>query len=250
MYRYLRSLLDIKNAYVQENGHEAFPIVSELWHHIMSRKPILEARRLKHLSGKLSKDMWKYLNNSEMFPPKLNASFNGYTRTKESVNQVLAMHMEKCTRSAIILGENMAIPVYTHLIVKKKPAYFGKDVITGNLGGYKFSGYFPTHVFLSSKHYFQSGITEWWVNYFRWVLMVKTRAAEIKLRLSSNKNDSTLYHESGSGNVGALVCLPVIGLIVSMLVFIVFDNVFLRRIFDFLRKQLSRLKKVFHFIGT
>ncbi len=243
VYRYLRIVFSIKNDYIQENGHEAYPLVSELWNEILTRWSVLEARRLKHLKDELSNNMWKYLNHSEMFPPKLNQSFDKYTSYYESVDEVLELGMEECNKSAIILKENMAISVYTHLLAKKKPVYFGKEVISENLGGYRFSGYFPTYVFRRSKHYFQSGIAEWWTKYFKWVVMVKTRAAEIKLMLSKGENDTTSHQVASGGNAYALVCIPLSGLIISLLAFIFFDNLFFNKCVDFFKKVFSSTAK-------
>lgn len=59
----------MKYEYVQENGHEAFPYVSEYWHAINSRSAVSSWKRLDNFKTILPEKLLHYLNNTGMFAP-------------------------------------------------------------------------------------------------------------------------------------------------------------------------------------
>ncbi len=105
---------------------------------------------------------------------------------------LLESHVETCKKAAGIMFEQNAIPLYYKMSVRKKPVYFGKDIITEMLAGYKFKGYFPKRILLRSKYLFQTGIVRWWEKFFRWSLILKTRIHETKMMQEEAKNSSAL----------------------------------------------------------
>lgn len=209
-------------AYFQENRHEAFPDISELLHFTLLHWRIQDWRRLNDLKSLVSERTWFYLSNSEMFPAwNLSDGQLGYA---ETAPKILKLHMDACNRSAIISSDAFAIPVYTTLKLKTKQVFYGKDIIYETFHAYRYHGYLPTKVLLKSKYYFQTGILDWWQKYFKWCLEMKTAfGAEI---LKLNGSSSSLWSSQNSNSSAAYVIsfIPLVGLLLSLLSFILFDS--------------------------
>lgn len=136
----------------------------------------------------------------------------------ETLDQVLKMHMEECNKSAVILQDGMTIQLYNTLKMTNKPVYLGMDIVNENLNGYKYFGYFSTKVIMRSKHFFQSGILEWWQKFFNWYLIIKTRSDRIRVEQNAK-------HEGQSQEgIYLIFLIPVTGLLLSIIVFIIFDR--------------------------
>lgn len=56
----------------------------------------------------------------------------------------------------------------------QKPAYFHQDVIMETIWGYKHQGYLPTRIILKGRHLLQTGIVEWWQQYFDFLVVLKS----------------------------------------------------------------------------
>lgn len=123
--------------------------------------------------------------------------------------------------------------------MKKRPVYFGKDIINENLGAYQYFGHFPTYVLMRSRYCFQGGIVEWWMKFFKWSIRVKAEAFEIKLRLMEMENITLSEHLSDKNNVYALCCIPLVGLAFSIIVFILLDSVVFKMVAGCVRKLCS-----------
>ncbi len=93
----------------------------------------------------------------------------------------------------------------------KKPVYFGKDVVNENLIGYTYDGYFPMKLMLRFKYWFQSGVAEWWENYFKWVYKIKSEV-EVKSRFSATNISSTTNSKT---YIYILSIIPGVGFLLS-----------------------------------
>lgn len=238
----LKQNLGVEQTYTQENGHEAFPVVSKLWRRVMLSLSYSYWGSLVNMKSKLSKDLWLYFNHSKMFPAEIeNRDSPDYGRTS---SVAIENHMENCEKSAVIVSNEEAILLYSNLKVKKKPAYFGKNLIQETLMGYKFRGYFPPNIFKRCKSYFQAGIVEWWQKYFRWSLMIKSRVEEMK-NMSRNDNNGTLWNEvKGKGGIYALSCIPVFGFTLAVITFLVMDSNIPVWLWRFLKRVTKATTKV------
>lgn len=105
-----------------------------------------------------------------------------------NMETIIDTHMNSCNRSAMILPRDMAIQLYTTLKRDKPPVFFGRDVIIETLWGYKYEGYFPTNVFHKGRYLSQTGIVEWWQQYFDFSIVQKTstnfKGSTLKLKKS------------------------------------------------------------------
>ncbi len=140
------------------------------------------------MKGKISPRFWFYLTHSRMLAEwKLSNGGRGFD---ESLEQVINMHMGKCSKTAVILNENMALQLFTTLKNEKKPVFYGKDAIIDTFKGYTYKGYFPYHVLRRIRFSFHSGIIEWWTNYLKWFLVLKTQighaSSHAKIDIESN----------------------------------------------------------------
>lgn len=97
-------------------GHEAFPIISELWYEIiMQLRPGQQNERsLIYLRDEISQKMWNFIDNSAMI---VNYGVAQYV----NMETIIDTHMNKCNRSAMILPRDMAFQLYTTLKRDKKP---------------------------------------------------------------------------------------------------------------------------------
>ncbi len=142
---------------------------------------------------------------------------NGQIGTRESLEYILENYMDACNKSAVLLTETMAIPLYHILKGKEKPAYYVKDVINENIMGYKYWGYFHSSVMLKPRYFFQSGISEWWEKFFKWSLMIK---ANLERQTPSNR----LTKQSGTLILN-LFMIPLFGLLLSILAFLLIEGI-------------------------
>ncbi len=232
----IKARYNTKGNYFPNMRHEDFPIVSELWHEVMLRRTMHEWQRLTSLGTVISKNIWWYLNNSRMFPEWLDR--NGDRGAHENIIQVMTMHMDKCDKSAVILGSEFALRLYTVLSVKKKPVYLGKDIVSETFGGYKYFGYFPKLDYFRARYYFQSGITNWWETYFKWAIVLKTRSEGRKLLWVRRHSKTFPNQNKDHGATLALYVIPLTGYLSATIVFICFDSY----IFESLAYVLNRMK--------
>ncbi len=229
-----------KTNFSQENGHEIYPVISELLHNILLPRYYNEWNRLIARKNIVSERTWFYLSNSEMLPA-WNTS-KGVAGTFETVYQILKMHMFACNKSGVILSESDAIPVYTALKAKIKQAYYGKDIINEFSTGYKYHGYFPTQTLLKSRYYFQAGILEWWQKYFRRCLRMITEFGMKEITSRRSKyNDSNTWPENHSNHssVYALGIIPLVGFLLSILPFTLIDSNFCANALLFVKLSFS-----------
>ncbi len=212
----------VRTDFFQENGHEAFPVVSELLYVATLPLYLTELNRLAVLKNRLSQKTVYYLDHSEMLPLWPDTSDDLIDH--ETIEQVLSMHMGKCNQTAIILRENMALQLFTILKAAKQPVFFGRDIIIGNLMGYNFKGYFPEQILLRIRSTFNSGIVEWWQKYVKWFVVLKTKKDYDTGNLTEFQRltNRTIDGTSKSG-VYVLCLIPGFGLLLSFAVFICFD---------------------------
>ncbi len=199
--------------------HEEYPYISELWHDILITNTFGMKTIFALFKNKLSNENLKCLDNSEMF---YHTTGKGELIFEENIDEIMDSTMEKCEKSAVILGEDSAIPLFSILTVKSKPTFFGKVIINENFSGYVFFGYFPTRLLLKPKYYFENGIIEWWSKYFKWALMMKTRADEIKTLNLQNKTE--IVANNISSGVYVLSTIPMMGFLVSLFTFVFVDS--------------------------
>lgn len=234
---YGMKVLNVKKAFVQENGHEAFPIVSELWYMLMMRWTVNRWKRLNALKDQFSETTWYYLNNSKLFPPWFNSY--GQPGQKETVSQILEMQMNACNKSAVILNGEDRNVLYNIMKAKGKPVWNGKDLIHEQFVGYKYFGHFPTHMLLRSKYYLETGITEWWAKFFEWSIMVKVRVNETNENAVNGNNDNR--SNASKSAVYTLSCIPTVGLALSMIVFVLFDSNVVNMSYHWIRMRILRI---------
>ncbi len=217
-YRHLKGNSKLKQDYIQYSEHEFYPIVSELWFQVIKLFSFSYMTILDSLIRNLPNSTQHYLNNTKMLPSWKEQ--NGDHGSGETVLQVLDMHMKSCDKSAIVADENFAIQLYTILMSLQSPVYFGKDIVNENLEGYKYYGYFPTSLMLRVKYSFQNGVVEWWENYFKWIVKLKTEL-EYKNFISA-KNGT--YKSSSKAGIYVLSLIPGTGLLLSLFVFVFMDS--------------------------
>ncbi len=149
--------------------NEALPFVSELWFELMlSLKPFEKFQLgLYLLKDKIPQKMWKYINNSAMFP-------DYGPGHKQSISNILNFHMKWCNRSAFILKSGQAVILNTILKQMSKPSFLGKDKIIEMFWGYRFRGYFPPNIIFREKYIFEAGVFEWWQKHAEYSLILET----------------------------------------------------------------------------
>ncbi len=201
--------------------HEMLPVVSELWYKLMLllrpyRKFEYSLSFLKH---EISTQMWKYINNSAMFPDY----GQGF---EENISTILNVHMNRCNKSAVILKRPSAIQLDTMLKGMGKPSFLGRDKILETFWGYKYFGYFPGKLYFRARYLFDAGIFEWWQKYFEYFLVLKTSGHSEKL-LAKTDNKSGAYEIGGSKTaVLVLTLIPGVGLLFSSVIFICVEHPF------------------------
>lgn len=164
-YSCLKKNTELASDSVLENAHEAFPIISEFWDAILLRFPYNELKSLAALKHRISHTSWFYLNHSKML-----AAWkweNGRQGSVEDIERILSIHMDKCSKSAMIMPESMAMQLFSILEAANKPAFYGKDIINENVVGYNYRGYFLKLVLQRIKNSFTSGIIIWWQKYLK-----------------------------------------------------------------------------------
>lgn len=217
-YRQIKQYLKSNESYVKQSAHEFYPIVSQLWYEVLKQFSFHDYKTLDLLLQSFSKTTQTYLNNSKIIPNWKNTTKpQSYNQT---IYQVLDMHMESCNKSALIVSESLAIQLNTILKSLKRPVYFGKDVVNENLLGYSYYGYFPTNIMRRVKYSFQSGITEWWQNFFKFVIKLKSEK-EGKSIIKSKKINLDTNSKAG---IYILSMIPGVGLLLSVFWFIFMDS--------------------------
>lgn len=235
-----QSNMSTGNSYFRWNGHEAFPIVSELWRAVTSSLSTAKYKKMSLLGNHLTKKSWYYLNNSEMMPLKKKNS--GKYVTGESLEQMLSMHIGKCNKSAMILPDEMALQLFAILKAVKQPVFFGKDIIHEKLSGYRYYGYFPENIILRIKHSFNSGIVEWWQKYLKWFVVIKTARDSGTGNLTEfNRITNRTVDNSSKSSVFILALIPCFGFTISVTVFMIFDCNAITATPNWIWKQIKRI---------
>ncbi len=207
--------LGLKTKYVRESEHEAYPIISEIWHSVLSTLTFGDMNRLSVLKHQISNRTMMYLNHSEMLP-EWKTELGEYGEM-ETTDEILSMHMESCNRSIIILFEILATELHTNLQTQKKPSYSGKDILMENTHGFQTYGYFPPNLKLRLHHGNQLEIVEWWQKYIKWYLVLRN-----ELKVNGMSNHSITMEETKSG-VYVLSIIPAAGLLLAIVVFVVYE---------------------------
>lgn len=228
----IKESIKLADEYGYVKGHEQFPVVSHLWFGIISqlRRDTRSERSFNYLKDEISNQTWEYINNSVMLP-------NHGQPFEENVQTILDLHMDKCNKSAMILQGDGALQLYSILKAKNKPAYFGKDVISELLEGYTYEGYFTENIILNGKYLFQAGILKWWREYLEFALVLKTNTQVNAAALSEESKTNTVENENGNAAIAVLVLIPGVGLLISLVAFLVFDNKF----WSLLGKKISKM---------
>lgn len=154
--------------YTQTNGHEAFPIVSLLFHTINQENPWYETLPDLLKWKKRSNATMFYVNTSQLFPNWRNVVSKSQYNSKELIGK----YLQKCYKQAAIFDEYDAEKVYHSLLGKKKPVYFGKDIIYKAYHGFDFSGHLSTKFHKNIKRIMATGIFEWWNKFYKYKLAV------------------------------------------------------------------------------
>ncbi len=235
---FTKYMLGVENDYIQGNRHEAFPIVSQLWFEKMGAVGTL--KKLSSLTNELSERSWWYLNHSEIHPKWNSTSVTSLY--EENTYNLMESHVEECQKSAAILSEEDSIPMYNSLKVKQKPVYLGKEIINEYLNGYVFVGYLPTQMMSRAKHFFETGIVNWWQGHFRWSLMMKTKAKEVQLLSGKNSNMTVNFKARNENQVYGICLIPLIGLCLSICLFIIFESKISKFFGDWLCKVFLTVK--------
>ncbi len=237
---WIRKNANLDNVTVKENGQEAYPYVSELWYEILTQFPISQQSTMRLMRNRISNQSLMYLKHSKMLPKW--KTEEGLIGSHEKVWKIISMHMVKCSKSAMILDEFSALELHTILKDHNKQSFYGKDTVFQSLRGYRYYGYFPTQILLRIRQSFKLGILEWWQKYTRWLLNLKIKRRtpqddEVVRMLNgpvSDKSKTALY---------VLLLIPSTGLILSSLIFIIFDSNILRKSFLYIQKTISALLK-------
>lgn len=123
------------NEEFEQTRHENFPVLSEFGREILYRWPTGKWKNMKRS---------KLLVHSQMFPDWLDKNKSPYALWDAgSINQECMMY---CNKLAVVLPEVDAIGVHTILKTVSLPVYFGKDVLSKNLNGYRLFGTFSSKV--------------------------------------------------------------------------------------------------------
>ncbi len=240
-FLYLKENTQVDKDFVQENGHEGFPLVSELWYAITTRFSYEQQNRLEALKDKFSRNTWFYLNHSEMLPVWKNKS--GNYGSLESTQQVIHMHMGKCDKTAMILPKYMALQLFNTLKAAKQPVFFGKDIISENLFGYTYYGYFPPHILLKIRFSYSSGLVEWWRSYIKWFLVLKAYNNFATGNVTGYDGLENGEVKNGSGSKVYILCIiPGFGLLISLTIFICHDCGAIKGVLFYLRRLLRLVK--------
>lgn len=224
---------DPKKYYVQESDHEAYPIVSQLWYFVSSHFKLEKSFKISSLENAIPERILYYLENSKMLSVNIS---NGHYQGDVDQNR-LEKYIEKCDKAALILLQEAASYIYDKLSVNKKPAYLGKDIIIENWQGFNYFGYFPVKILLRFRHYFQSGIVGWWGKHVKWVLMMRTRAEEMRT-LSELSIEEHISLNGMHGQIYALCFVPLVGFLISTVAFILVDSHILKNIVKSIKKLL------------
>ncbi len=175
---------------------------------------------MNEMRDKVSDKSWYYLKHSASLPEwKQETGELGYDETLE---QLTAMHLGNCNRSAIILNELMATQLYSIFKRSNKPVFYGKDVLSESFIGYRVFGNFPTSMLSRIRHFHRTGITEWWQKYFRWFTLLQTELDFLNFDIFNGSTIKTRQSKNTTG-VYVLCLIPVIGLLFSTIVFIFYD---------------------------
>lgn len=214
-FEILKDATKISNEYVKENGHEAYPIISQLLRD--STKHFYHTRRLhEYAKGVISERLWYYLNNTELFPQWRKAS-KWFNHTQALV----IPHLRTCNKSAVILEENIARIAYSYIRIQTSNVYYGKDTIFENINGYKTFGQLTEKVIKRMRALPQMGIQLWWKQYWEFFLAQVSHSRKNMF----SKDDETLENMDQNSNVEngsiyALCAIPSIGFVLSLLIFI------------------------------
>ncbi len=210
-YMNIRGLRKVHEKYGSVATHEALPVVSELWHLLMTSLRFFGLQfSLNYLKDEISPQMWNYINNSAMLPDHGQGSL-------ESVTTILDIHMNNCTKSAMIVRMPLAIQLHETLKRMGKPSFFGKDIILETYYAYEFIGTFPTKYTVRAGYIFDAGIIEWWEKLYDYSLVLKTNVHYHKLILKTHATSEVVRSKTA---VVVLTLIPAVGLLFSAFVFI------------------------------
>ncbi len=224
----------VQQEYYEENGHEAIPVVSELLYELWSRSYLEGWKRLKDLQKEVTNQTWRYLKYSEMMR---GWNYSLLDRNLPDYHtDILEKHLIPCKKAALIAPKEIVNQHLSTLKLLNKAVYYGKDIITETLGGYKYFGYFPTALLQKSKYYFQSGISEWWQAYFDWSIKIKTHVQQSRAMEKNYEEVENRLKSKDFGQIFSLCILPFIGLTLSLGFFVVFESKFVSRVLALMRK--------------
>lgn len=117
-------------------------------------------------------------------------------------------------KSATILSHNMALLFLNNMTQHGMPAYLGKDTVMESYQGYELRGMVPLKAYLRLKGMFESGILLSWQKYIDFLLKLAGNSfSGLSASQVINKRKQSLI----------IFFIPIIGYIVALLVFIVFE---------------------------
>lgn len=199
-------------------AHLAYPVTSQFWHRVM----LTFNWDWKHVTkNDISSELWYYLNKTSLYPGEPNISKGEYNYfVGGNVLYFLTLpHLTNCNKSAAILDGKKALLLYAALEQLNYNVYLGKEVLHESLQGYQFERAFDQNLLNRAKRIFQSGIGDWWRNYFD-MLVQRKGFSDQQLYLFTGKWKKLSSHKS-SKDIRNLIAVPVVGCGAAIVLFII-----------------------------
>lgn len=194
----------------QLNGHEAFPVVSQVRDFLYRKASRILGYREKFKLMEVPSHFQVYWNNSKLFPHW--TYIEDTDNVTELIYKLMIPHLQPCKTSAVITTENIAHVLYHNLAMAKKPVYLAQDSVVEYFEGYRMNSLISDWYFKRIKYFFESGIAVWWYNY---VTFASTQAKLLSIAENgqTKKNQSLL-----------IFSVPIGGVILALVVFLFVDR--------------------------
>ncbi len=206
-----------------------YPIMSNYLTWIVTSINVFDS--MEDLWSKISNNMKRYLNHSAFYPDSDKQGFR-YTAVRERMQKYHIPYLFKCSKSASVLSQNLALLVWNNLTRYGLPAYLGKDIMMQGYSGYQFSRLVPLAAYWRAQGLSQSGIVLSWRRYVEYLITLAGQAVQ--------KGEGILGKDKKSKRQSLVMFLiPIFGYSVALIVFIIFEKVFYslwgkkRRVFPF-----------------
>lgn len=191
------------------SNHFSYPIVTNYMLELIIAREDLDLP--EDIYKKFPNDSKRFLKHSAHFP---NWKAIGVPDTfTEEIQNYYNPHLFKCNKSAIIVDSKLAYLIHHNLTIHNMAAYLSKDTMLETVSGYAFGGTVPLKAYKRMQGIGQAGTVPSW-NSFN----------EFMLQLYSNKitNEMEKTEQTDAENMSLLLFfIPIIGLSVSTLIFII-----------------------------